>query len=87
MWPLVDAAPIDPELIAPGAVVFDAVYRPRATRLLKLSRARGCRIVDGAAMFLHQALQQFELLTGVKPPIERMSALVDRLLDENRDDR
>ena len=45
-----DAFPIDPALVAPGAVVVDLVYRPGETAWVKAVRARGQRARDGLAM-------------------------------------
>lgn len=46
-------------------VVFDAVYTPRETRLLRDAAAAGCLVVDGVAMFVGQAVEQLKLFTGV----------------------
>jgi shikimate dehydrogenase len=51
----------------PPVVVFDAVPRPVETRLLREAKARGCRVVPGVRMQLHQAAAQFRLYTGVDP--------------------
>jgi len=56
--------PLEPKLLRPGAVVIDAVYRPRETPLLKLARERGCRVFGGGEWFVLQAAQQFALFTG-----------------------
>jgi 3-dehydroquinate dehydratase/shikimate dehydrogenase len=45
-------------------VVFDAVYTPRETRLLRDALASGCLVADGAAMFVGQAVEQLKLFTG-----------------------
>jgi 3-dehydroquinate dehydratase/shikimate dehydrogenase len=55
--------------------VFDAVYTPRDTRLLKDAAAAGCLTVDGVAMFVGQAVEQFKLFTGCQaPPVDVMEA-------------
>jgi shikimate 5-dehydrogenase len=56
--------PIDPRLLRPGALVLDAVYRPRETPLVKAARERGCQAYGGAEWFVLQAVQQFALFTG-----------------------
>ena len=48
------------------SVVFDAVYTPLETRLLKEAREVGSTIVSGLEMFIGQAAEQFELFTGRK---------------------
>jgi shikimate 5-dehydrogenase len=45
-------------------VVFDAVYTPRETRLLRDAQAAGCLVADGVAMFVGQAVEQLKLFTG-----------------------
>ena len=45
-------------------LVFDVVYTPRKTRLLKDAEAAGAIIVGGVEMFLRQAISQFNLFTG-----------------------
>lgn len=64
--------PIQKEYIRKGQIVFDAVYVPRETRLLKEAREQGAITIQGIEMLLHQGIAQFELYTGVKAPIEVM---------------
>lgn len=45
-------------------VVFDAVYTPRKTILLKEAEAAGAIVVSGVEMFLRQAIAQFNLFTN-----------------------
>lgn len=45
-------------------VVFDAVYTPRETRLLRDAQAAGSLVADGVAMFVGQAVEQLKLFTG-----------------------
>jgi shikimate dehydrogenase len=60
-----DAFPIDPALIAPGAVVVDLVYRPGETAWAKAVRASGRRSRDGIAMLVEQGALAFERWFGV----------------------
>lgn len=53
-----------------AAVVYDIVYVPLETPLLKAARARGNPIVDGLGMLLHQARPGFEAWFGVKPAVD-----------------
>jgi len=80
MHPNVDATPLAQGLLRPGALVFDSVYNPLQTRLLREARGAGCRTVDGLAMFVNQAAQQFELWTGAPAPRELMRAVVESRL-------
>ncbi|NOY13927.1 MAG: shikimate dehydrogenase [Deltaproteobacteria bacterium] len=75
MHPKEDATLIPAEF-RPGQVVFDVVYNPLETRLLKEAKARGCRTVSGVEMFINQAVLQFEQFTGVDAPVEVMRHVV-----------
>ena len=52
--------------------MFDAVYTPLWTTLLKDAKAAGCLVVDGLQMFVGQAADQFKLFTGVDAPVALM---------------
>lgn len=52
--------------------VFDLVYRPLETPLLKEAKAAGAKTVDGIAMLARQGAISFEIWTGVKPPLDVM---------------
>lgn len=45
-------------------VVFDAVYAPKVTRLLREAEEHGVQVVSGVEMFVRQAMGQFEHFTG-----------------------
>ncbi len=62
--------------LRPGQFVFDIVYTPLQTRLLREAEAAGCRVIQGVEMFIHQAVFQFELWTGRKAPVECMRRVV-----------
>ncbi len=68
--PDVDRSPVDagdlPRGLA-GALVYDLVYNPRPTRLLRDAAAAGCRTLDGLDMLVAQAVRQFAWWTGVTP--------------------
>lgn len=67
MHPLVNETPFDKQHLRPYMVVFDTVYNPENTLLVKEARASGCRIVTGVDMFVRQAAIQFRLWHGVDP--------------------
>ena len=66
MYPQVDATPIPAESLTKG-LVYDLVYNPAATRLLREAQAAGCRTIGGLEMLVGQARKQFEWWTGVCP--------------------
>lgn len=76
MSPHTDALPIDPRTLADGTAVFDIVYNPRETRLLREAAARGLVTVSGVEMFVEQAALQFELFTGAAAPRPLMRRVV-----------
>jgi 3-dehydroquinate dehydratase/shikimate dehydrogenase len=73
MHPNVDDTPLPPAAFTrPGMVVFDTIYHPENTMMLKLARERGCVSITGVDMFLRQAALQFKLYTGQDAPVEIM---------------
>jgi shikimate dehydrogenase len=78
MHPHDDQCLVPAALWRAGTTVFDAVYNPRRTRLLREAQAAGCRVVEGIEMFLGQAYVQFELWTGQPAP----RAVMRRVLEE-----
>jgi 3-dehydroquinate dehydratase/shikimate dehydrogenase len=66
MWPHAEECFFDGRV--PGELVFDMVYNPRETMLLKRAKDQGCETIDGLAMFLEQAARQFEIFTGETAP-------------------
>jgi shikimate dehydrogenase len=60
---------IDLAPLKPSAIVYDIVYAPLETGLLKAARERGNPIVDGLGMLLHQAAPAFERWFGVRPEV------------------
>jgi shikimate dehydrogenase len=75
-----DPPPIDPGILGPQMLVFDLIYRPRETALLREAKRRGCRVLNGLGMLLYQGALAFELWTGRKPPEEAMrTALLQAL--------
>jgi 3-dehydroquinate dehydratase/shikimate dehydrogenase len=66
MWPHVDECFFDGAI--PGQIVFDLVYTPAETVLLKRAAEQGCEIIHGVEMFIEQAARQFEIFTGESAP-------------------
>lgn len=66
--------------LRPAQVVFDMVYRPLETTLLREARARGCTTIPGTEMLVQQAAEQFETWTGTGAPVDVMrEALLNAL--------
>ena len=67
MTPDVDGCPIDPAFLEPRHVVYDIVYRPRETVLLREAKAKGCSTVEGIGMLVHQGAASFRTWFGRNP--------------------
>ena len=76
MNPHPDASLVSKDLLRAEQFVFDIVYTPMKTRLLRDAESVGCRIVPGVEMFLYQAVFQFECWTGRKAPLALMRQVV-----------
>ena len=80
MHPNLDDTPYDPKHLKPEMVVFDTVYNPEQTLLLKQAREAGCRVITGVDMFIGQAALQFRLFTGRDAPAELMRQVIRRMI-------
>lgn len=85
MTPDTDKTPVDSDLLYPGLLVFDAVYNPLKTRLLREAEEAGASTLTGAKMLAYQGAASFELWTGVRAPEELMlEVVVDALRRDRR---
>jgi len=80
MWPKIDDTPLPDVKLPAQTVVFDTIYNPIETRLLRDARACGCQTIDGVAMFVNQAAAQFKLWTDKEAPVEIMRDVVVKRL-------
>jgi 3-dehydroquinate dehydratase/shikimate dehydrogenase len=80
MFPKADRTPVPENILKEGMIVFDAVYNPIETKLLRDASERGCHTVNGLTMFINQAAEQFRLWTNIDPPVELMSNVVREIL-------
>src|SRR5271155_1572340 len=62
--------------------VFEMIYDPPETRLMKLAKAAGAEVIPGYEMFVHQAARQFEIWTGKPAPWDEMLRVVTKILEE-----
>jgi shikimate dehydrogenase len=63
---------LEPDLISPDQWVSEIVYLPLETELVRIARAKGCRVADGSGMAVFQAVHAFTLFTGLDADVERM---------------
>jgi 3-dehydroquinate dehydratase/shikimate dehydrogenase len=66
-------------------LVFDLVYNPIETPLLRLARQKGIAVVTGVEMFVQQGARQFEIWTGKPAPEEEMLRVVLHSLRQGTD--
>jgi len=76
MHPHVEQSPVPAEMLRPDMAVFDSVYNPLRTRLLKDAEAAGAVGASGINWFVGQAAAQFRLWTGREAPRDIMKEAV-----------
>ncbi len=79
MAPDTEAAPV-PQTWLRGSLVYDIIYNPAETALLRSARARGLDTLGGLEMFVGQAAAQFRLFTGAAPPLDVLRTTVEAAL-------
>jgi shikimate dehydrogenase len=67
-----DPMPIQVELLHKGLKVYDIVYTPSKTKLVKAALRKSIKAVNGINMLLYQGVLAFELWTGKKAPVQLM---------------
>jgi shikimate dehydrogenase len=65
-----DIPPVRLEMLPEDVVIYDMVYAPGDTPLVRKAKKLGLTAANGLTMLLHQALTSFEIFTGARPPIE-----------------
>jgi shikimate dehydrogenase len=80
MGPNADETPVDGDLLGPGLLVFDSVYNPPMTRLLREADEAGAETLSGVSMLVYQGAASFELWTGRKAPEGLMTRAVEEEL-------
>lgn len=83
MYPNVSESPV-PAACLTGRLVYDLIYNPSLTQLLRDARAKGCRTIGGLDMLVAQAAAQFEWWTGREAPVEVMREAAFHRLSEFR---
>ncbi len=83
MFPESDRSPVPANALT-GEWVYDLVYNPSETRLLKEASQRGCRIIAGSEMLLGQAWKQQCLWCGTPPPEDVMENALKSVLPRDR---
>ena len=89
MFPNVAAMPVEAAALSgpAGRTVYDLVYNPESTMLLREAAAAGCATIGGLQMLVGQAIEQFEWWTGAKAPADVMKhAAAKRLAEFTRNE-
>jgi len=81
MYPDVDATPLAAADLT-GRLVYDLIYNPATTRLLRDAATAGCETIGGLEMLVAQAHEQFQGWTGVRPPPGVMQEAASQRLAE-----
>lgn len=68
MEPYEDIDPIERYQFTGNEIVYDLVYKPKETKMMKRAKAKGCRLVYGMEMLMAQGVLQFESFTGFSYP-------------------
>ena len=85
MSPNKDDTPVPANLLKPSLVVFDVVYNPLKTRLLREAEQTGAQTISGLEMLVWQGALAFEKWTGEKAPVELMRREAIKLLEKHED--
>lgn len=84
-WPAVDASPLEPADVRGGAV-YDLIYNPEQTALLRAAQANGAETIGGLEMLVGQACHQFEWWTGRTAPRDVMAEAARAFLARAQDE-
>lgn len=83
MYPEVDdMPPVDLNLLPEGVLVYDIVYNPCETKLLRTAREMGFPTLNGVSMLLLQGKESYRLFTGELPDMEVMERTLNQFLAE-----
>jgi 3-dehydroquinate dehydratase/shikimate dehydrogenase len=85
MHPNVDASPYNMSSLNEYMVVFDTVYNPENTLLIKQAKRKGARVITGVDMFVRQAAYQYRLFTGKDAPTDLMRAKIKQATNPVQD--
>ncbi len=76
MSPNIDRSPVPEEFLRAELTIFDAIYNPLDTLLIKQAKNIGAKTISGMKMFLYQGVEAFERWTNEKAPISVMEKMI-----------
>lgn len=77
-----DSCLVDKTMINPSGLVYDLIYNPKETKLLKVAKEAGAKTSNGLGMLLYQGALSFEYFTGKIAPIEVMRKALEEALSK-----
>ena len=83
MSPNTEETPVDADLLRPELVVYDIVYNPSKTRLLREAEMINAKTIGGLDMLTWQGALAFQMWTGRKAPVELMKREAAKLLEQS----
>ena len=81
MTPNVQASPVDIKILHSKLLVFDAVYNPPITKLLREAESVGAQILPGLQMLVYQGSEAYRMWTGLTPPEDLMLHVIEEELN------
>ena len=82
MYPQIDEMPVGREILENTEYVFDAVYNPMETKLLKTARECGCKVLGGLSMLVWQAAASHKIWDGSQYTYDEIAALCEETKQE-----
>ena len=79
MYPRVDACPVSDEVIEKCDAVFDIIYNPKETLLLKKAKEMGKKTVGGMAMLVWQAVSAHKIWDGDEYTVDEVNGIIDEM--------
>ncbi len=76
MTPNINETPVNPDYLTSKMIVFDTVYNPLETLLIKKAKRIGCPVIEGYRMLVKQGVLAFKIWTGIQPPAKDMERIV-----------
>lgn len=74
----ISISPLPENIIQKHHIIFDAIYSPSETQLIKNAKNKDATIIYGSEMLLYQGIKQFELFTGKKAPVKQMLEALEK---------
>ncbi len=80
MYPEANESPVPLDLLKPDLIVYDIVYNPVETKLIKEAKHAGAKTIGGIEMLVAQGAISFKLWTGQRAPLEVMKKAAEKAL-------